>query len=353
MTRTVLIVLALIASTAAVAGGPPVGRKPILSVYGDANIRNCKAFDTAWKTIPEFRAALQARYDVRFPQTHGPIGYRCYPTFVVEGTEPLCGFRGVDVLLMELGITPPAGSRSDASTAAELNDVKASINAAVEVAAGVRGELAELKAQAKTHAEEIDAIKIESTAFRDRTGKGWQRFDELQQALARETASKAAIDRRIDELERRPAIVAAQPPAPPLAPAEPPAKATGPRKREWVWNIFGIVLPAAQAAGVLATGGVGGIALAVVPMIISGIARRRAAKSRASDLPPVAGTEPRPPATRVVPETRFTPIVTDRFAEAYAWARAEYGKRYPGSADTLDSFDGMLRQHVDSRSPRC
>jgi len=347
--RIVLLLVAL-ASTAAIAAD----RKPVLTIYGDANIRNCRAFDQAWKTQPDFRAALQAKYDIRFPQTAGPIGYRCYPTFVVEGTEPLCGFRGPDVLLWELGLQPPATPRPNATVATgELNEIKAAINSAVAQNEHTRGELAQVKERTNSTAAELDALRIESTAFRDRTETGWQRVDELRQTLDRETRSNATLDRRIEAIELRPSP---PPNATGPSPAEPPAKASvdaKPGRGEKLFKLFGYALTFGQAIGVVATGSTGVGALAVLlPLAIRGISRRRAAKSSATPRTPVPGTEPGPPATRVIPETRYTPIVTDRFAESYAWTRSEFGKRYPGSIDVLETFDGMLRQHEASKPQR-
>lgn len=67
-----------------------------------------------------------------------------------------------------------------------------------------------------------------------------------------------------------------------------------------------------------------------------------------NQVPVAVPVETRPPDARIIHSTTFTPVPVDRTQEAYAWARDQMGRKYPGSIDNLELLDSMVQQYLNS-----
>lgn len=126
----------------------------------------------------------------------------------------------------------------------------------------------------------------------------------------------------------------------------------------WVADALGVAVP---VAGVL-TGiaGTGGIATLAIPLVSWWLKRKpvmstldrieRRSKEQKQDQPPVVVTSDTPPPPQAIyTETHFTPYERDTYAEAYAWAKSQMSRKYPGSVSTMETIDSYIKQYISSQ----
>lgn len=169
-------------------------------------------------------------------------------------------------------------------------------------------------------------------------------------------------------VERPPVVIAA-----PSTPSPAPLGAPQPSLSDRVDKLAGIIQTGLTVASWVGVGvGTGGIGAAVLWGLSAWRAARKV-KQVAADIggywlppapqqqppqvspvavqprPPVITTENPPPPQVVVPTTQFAPYERDTFAEAFAWAKAEHGRRYPGSVSVLEAVQSMIDQYLASK----
>ncbi|MEZ6068286.1 MAG: hypothetical protein R3B90_21810 [Planctomycetaceae bacterium] len=95
--------------------------RPMLKVWGCDHHAACQRFAADYRTLPQFRDALESRFDVRFVNVHGPLrlnlagasaGITHCPTFEpLDRAARIEGYRDPDTLLQALGLPAIAPSR--------------------------------------------------------------------------------------------------------------------------------------------------------------------------------------------------------------------------------------------------
>lgn len=176
-------------------------------------------------------------------------------------------------------------------------------------------------------------------------------------------------------VERPPVVIppAAQPAPVSSHPSPTPPEAPQPSLSDRIDKLAGIIQTGLTVASWVGVGvGTGGIGAAVLWGLSAWRAARKV-KQVAADIggywlppapqqqppqvspvavqprPPVITTENPPPPQVVVPTTQFAPYERDTFAEAFAWAKAEHGRRYPGSVSVLEAVQSMIDQYLASK----
>jgi len=160
-------------------------------------------------------------------------------------------------------------------------------------------------------------------------------------------------------------------PAPDLAPVK--------SKLDKALSVAGTALSVASWLGITgATGGIGGLILGGIalwrtvrrgrqksgpgPPVAKPVPTQRekpppppappkkASPPAGSTSPPIViTTESPPPPQTVTTETRFVPFERDTTAEAYAYAVAEIGKKYPGSIANFQAMEGLKNQYLAAK----
>lgn len=282
-------------------------------------------------------AALKSRYDVVWssPQKH-PIGagINCIsrvPTFVSQDVR-IIGYTSPADLLQRLGLasavpTSPTGEKStppsETGPAAEIPPFRE---------LPTDGIVDQLGRQAA----EIDRLKR----------AGGQTAAVLQELRTRIEQTNGTLQTQGGRLEKLPAILKKLESI--SREISSPTGATPPAGEGLGWGaLLGRTLTAFGVGGPIAAGAVGGVTL------LTWLLRRKKAKPAAAAparAAPVVITTEAPSATQaVIAETRFTTVERDTFAEAFAWAKGELGRKEPGAIGTLEALDGLTRQYLASK----
>jgi len=62
----------------------------------------------------------------------------------------------------------------------------------------------------------------------------------------------------------------------------------------------------------------------------------------------VIGTHSPPLPQQVINTTSFVPFETPRHQQAYDWAKAELGRKWPGTIESLTAMDHLINQHLSA-----
>jgi hypothetical protein len=332
---------------------PPadVGTKPRLVAVGSPWCLACLPFSNDWGLNQGFRMDLSSRVDVTKID-----GSKChdwcrkhavesYPAFVVlwpDGTHTTWhGYTGKRELLSHLDNlresyyeknpqqAPPPPKLEDepprptvdlaAVRTAATEAAQAAIKAALDKAQAQADAAADAAAQAAQAQADAEAAQAQAQAATEAA----QAQAQAQAQAATEAAQAAA---QADAAEVQP---------PPKADPEPAAGLP--------WGT--IAISAATAAGV----GVPGWALYALYGLRGARRlrrRRRHLKRQAAEVERTVVVDAPPAKEKHRIDTRFVTVEADSYQKAHELARAEIGRRYPGSLDILEAEISLLRQFL-------